>query len=57
MDPQVLVGGIERHVTDKPKPMVNFGFGIVTIIMNHATGSLGLGDLLEQKRVISLFDP
>lgn len=51
------MGGIERHIADKTKPMVNLGFGIVTIIISHTSGSLGLSDRLEQKRVVSLFDP
>ena len=56
IDPQLRVGGIERQVRDKTKPMVNVGFAIVTIIIGHTTGSLGLSNLLEQKRVVALFD-
>jgi hypothetical protein len=57
IDPQVWMGGIERQVRDKTTPMVHFGFAIVTIIGGHTTGSLSLGNLLEQKGVVSFFDP
>jgi hypothetical protein len=57
MDPQVLMGGIERHVRDQTKPVVNFGVVIFTIIIGHTPGSLGLSNLLEQKGMIPFFDP
>ena len=54
IDPQVWVGGIEWQVRDKPKPRVNVGLVIVTIIVSHTTGSLGLSNLLEQKGMIEV---
>jgi hypothetical protein len=57
IDPQLLIGGIERHVTDKTKSMVNFGFVIFTILISRSTSSLGLRHWLEQKRMIPFFDP
>jgi hypothetical protein len=57
MDPQVLIGGIERHVADKTKPMVNPGFVVFTIIIGHPTRLLGLRHLLEQKGMIAFFYP
>src|SRR5918993_214420 len=65
IEPKFRIGGIERHVTDETKPMVHLAFVVFTLIIGHvrgwtdlhATGSLGLSDLLEQKRVVALFDP
>lgn len=57
IDPQVWMGGIEWHVRDKTKPMVHFGFMIVTIIGGDTTGSFGLSNLCEQKGMIPFFDP
>jgi len=57
LDPKVAIGGIERHIRDKTKPMVNFGVVIFTIIIGHTPSSLGLSNLLEQKSMIAFFDP
>jgi hypothetical protein len=57
IDPQPWIGGIEGHVTDKTKPMVQPMWTIFTIIIRDTTGSLGLGHLLKQKRMVALFYP
>jgi hypothetical protein len=57
LDPQGWMGGLARQGRDTPTPMVHFGFAIVTILGGHTTGSLSLGNLLEQKGVVSFFDP
>jgi hypothetical protein len=57
IDPQPRIGGIERHITGQTKPMAHPAFVVFTLIIGHTTGSLGLRYLLEQKRVVSLFDP
>ena len=57
IDPQVGIGGIERQVGDKTKPMVNVGLVIVTVIVSHTANSIGLGNLLEQKGMIAFFNP
>src|SRR5919205_3984317 len=57
MDSPPRIGGLERHGTDQTKPLVSPAFVVFTLIIGHTTGSLGLSHWLEQKRVVSLFDP
>src|SRR5678815_4620124 len=48
VDPQVGMGCIERHVTDKPKPVAQTCPGGVAIVMRDASGLLGRRHLLKQ---------
>src|SRR5262245_8945858 len=57
VDPQGGMGFIERHVTDKTKPMMNALWSVMTVIIGHATGAFRFGHLLEQKGMIAFFDP
>jgi hypothetical protein len=54
IDPKGSIGGMERHLTDKTKPMVKPAVMVCTLIIGHATRSLGLSHLLEQKCVVPL---
>ena len=56
VDAKCGVGGIEGHVTDKAKAMVDALFGVVTRRRGDAASLLGLCDLLEQKRMVPFFD-
>src|SRR5687767_12219757 len=47
IDPKLWIGGIERHITGKTKPMVNPTFVVFTLIIGHTTGSFSLGHLLK----------
>src|SRR5688572_21055928 len=57
IDPKVRMRGIERHVRDETKPMVHPALAVFTLLIGHPTGSLGLSNLLEQKRVVALLYP
>lgn len=57
IDPKFRIGGIEWHVRDETEPMVHPALAVFTLIIGHTTRSLGLSDLLEQKRVVPLFYP
>src|SRR5690349_13793713 len=57
VDPQGGLGCIERHVTDKTKPMMQTLLSVMTVIIGHATGAFRFGHVLEQKGMIAFFDP
>ena len=57
IDPHVWVGGIERDIIDKAKPMHEPRSAIVPLIIGDAAGVLGRLDLLEQIGMIAFFDP
>src|SRR5260370_25092717 len=53
VDPQGGIGGMERHVTDKTKPMLHALLSLMTLIRGHAPCSFTLRHLLAPKRVIT----
>ena len=54
--PQVGLGGLEWHVTDKPKPVAQTRLGVVPIILRDASGLLGRRHLLEHGGMVAFFD-
>ena len=56
VDPQIGIGFVERHVTNKAEPMVNPLLALFTLLIGHATRLLSLGHMLEQKGMIAFFD-
>jgi hypothetical protein len=56
IDPHSGVGCIEGHVTGKAKAMVSARFTIFTFIIGDPSSLLGLGHVLESKRLIAFFD-
>src|SRR5262245_9596117 len=56
VDPQIGIGLIERHVTNKAEPMVAPRSAVVTLIIGDPTGVLRFGHLREQKGMIAFFD-
>jgi hypothetical protein len=56
VDPQGGMGGMERQVTDKTKPMMPARGSVMTLLRGHATGLLRLGHLREHKGVSPGFD-
>ena len=54
--PQIGMGGIERHVTEKAKPVVETRRGIVPVVRGDASGALGCRDMREQRGMIACFD-
>src|SRR5215471_19848910 len=57
IDVHVGIGGIERHLIDKPKAVDNPGGAVVALIPGDAPSVLSRLDLLEQIGMIALFHP
>ena len=47
VDPQIGIGCIERHITDKAKPMGETRVLVLTIVVGHSPGLLSRRHLLE----------
>lgn len=56
VDPEVTIGLIEWHITDKPKPMAQPRLGVIPIIIDDAPSLLGRRDVREQVGMIPLFN-
>ena len=56
VDPEVHIGFIERHITDKPKPMAQTCLGVLPIIIGDAPSVLGRRHVREQGRMVPFFD-
>src|SRR5713101_7197529 len=56
VDPEVHIGLIERHITDKPKPMAQTCLGVIPIIIGDAPSLLGRRYMLEQGSMVPYFD-
>ena len=50
------MGFVERHVTEKTKPLVEPVSGS-PIVVSHASGMLGGLHVCEQGRMVAFFDP
>src|SRR2546426_1161599 len=57
IDPYVAVRGIEWHIIDQPKAMHHSGSAVVSFILDHAPSIFRCLSLLEQKGMITFFDP
>jgi len=47
IDPQIGIGCIKGHVSDKAKAMLHVGCKVLTLVIRDASGLLSLGHLLE----------
>ena len=50
------MGGIERHVTDKAKPVAQTRLGGISIVVSDASGLLGRRHLCEQDSMVAFFN-
>src|SRR5919205_1188640 len=56
VDPQVGMGGIERHITAKAKPVAQTRLGGIPIVVSDASGLLGRRHLGEQGSMVAFFN-
>jgi hypothetical protein len=56
VDPQIGMGYIERHVTDKAKPMVETRRGVSPVVIGDVSCALGCRHGREQISMVACFD-